>query len=178
MLVASKFMKKAGTKAAHSLGSVSALCVPQGSILLRRAFLTSLQNENKKKGSMRISVARCQRRSAGCPWHHWLDALGSRQKLFGCLFLRGPAWDGLCPGFRGAEHLQLYLTSTGGAVGLAGDVPVQDLEDATHVLHPLRAASATTFLQPLTSSCCADPQLWGLLVISINVGIQLWGFLP
>lgn len=132
---------------------------------------------------MTILVARCQRGSALCPSHPRLNALQSRQWwLFGCLFFWGPSGDGLGPVLRGAEHLQLYLTSTGGAVSPAEAVPVQGLGQATRILHPLRPASSTAFLQqfsqPSPSLGCTDSQLWGLVVISINVGTQPWGFLP
>lgn len=131
---------------------------------------------------MKILVARCQRRSALCPWHPRLNALESSQRLFGHLFFRGRAGDGLGRVLRAAEHLQLYLTSTGGAVSPAEAVPVRGLGHATRILHPLRPASSLAFRQPLSQPsprpCRADWQLWGLAVISTNVGTDPSGFLP
>lgn len=126
---------------------------------------------------MKISVARCQRRSALCPWHPRLNALESNQRLFGCLFFGVQPGAGLGPVLRAVEHLQLYLTSTQRAVSPAEAGPGQGLGHVTRTLHPLRPESSIAFLQPLPSPCRADWQLWGLAVISTNVGIYPLGFL-
>lgn len=131
-------MKKAGTEAglpARSLGSASALLI---SLRIHPAqtcisHLLMAKGNHKKKGSMNILVARCQRSSALCPWHPWPSALENSQRLFGRLLLGRPARGGLGEVLRAAEHLQLYVTSTGGAVSPAEAVPVQGLGCATRI---------------------------------------------